>query len=44
MCEVMERLNSHCIVDYPDFLALWKNAGADIPILKQTQAEHANLQ
>jgi DNA-binding winged helix-turn-helix (wHTH) protein/tetratricopeptide (TPR) repeat protein len=29
---------------YKDFLALWKYADADIPILKQAQAEYAKLQ
>ena len=29
---------------YQDFLALWKDADLDIPILKQAQAEYANLQ
>jgi Tfp pilus assembly protein PilF len=28
---------------YQDFLALWKNADPDIPILKQVQAEYAKL-
>ena len=28
---------------YQDFLALWKNADPDIPILKQAQAEYAKL-
>jgi eukaryotic-like serine/threonine-protein kinase len=28
---------------YQDFLALWKDADADIPILKQAQAEQVNL-
>ena len=28
---------------YQDFLALWKEADPDIPILKQAQAEYANL-
>ncbi|HWZ75769.1 MAG TPA: winged helix-turn-helix domain-containing protein [Candidatus Sulfotelmatobacter sp.] len=28
---------------YQDFLMLWKDADPDIPILKQAQAEHANL-
>ena len=27
-----------------DFLALWKDADADIPILKQAKAEYAKLQ
>jgi serine/threonine protein kinase/Tfp pilus assembly protein PilF len=29
---------------YRDFLALWKNADPDIPILRQAQAEYAKLQ
>jgi eukaryotic-like serine/threonine-protein kinase len=29
---------------YQDFLALWKDAGPDIPILKQAKAEYAKLQ
>jgi hypothetical protein len=29
---------------YQDFLALWKEADPDIPILKQAQAEYAKLQ
>jgi tetratricopeptide (TPR) repeat protein len=28
---------------YQDFLTLWKDADPDIPILKQAQAEHANV-
>jgi len=28
---------------YRDFLALWKNADPDIPILKQAKAEHNKL-
>jgi hypothetical protein len=28
---------------YQDFLALWKEADADIPVLKQAKAEHAKL-
>jgi eukaryotic-like serine/threonine-protein kinase len=28
---------------YQDFLALWKDADADVPILKQAQAEYAKL-
>jgi tetratricopeptide (TPR) repeat protein/predicted Ser/Thr protein kinase len=30
--------------EYQDFLALWKNADPDIPILKQAKAEYAKLQ
>jgi hypothetical protein len=29
---------------YEDFLSFWKDADADIPILKQAQAEYAKLQ
>jgi hypothetical protein len=28
---------------YQDFLALWKDADPDVPILKQAQAEYAKL-
>jgi len=28
---------------YRDFLALWKDADRDIPVLKQTKAEYAKL-
>jgi predicted Zn-dependent protease len=28
---------------YQDFLALWKDADPDIPILKQAKAEYAKL-
>jgi hypothetical protein len=29
---------------YQDFLTLWRDAGPDIPILKQVKAEYAKLQ
>ena len=29
---------------YQDFLALWKNADSDIPILRESKAEYAKLQ
>ena len=29
---------------YQDFLGLWKNAGPDIPVLKEAKAEYAKLQ
>lgn len=29
---------------YQDFLALWKDADPDVPILKQAQTEYAKLQ
>jgi eukaryotic-like serine/threonine-protein kinase len=28
---------------YQDFLTLWKDADSDVPILKQAEAEYANL-
>jgi hypothetical protein len=28
---------------YQDFLALWKDADPDVPMLKQAQAEYAKL-
>jgi hypothetical protein len=31
-------------IAYQDFLALWKDADSDIPILKQAKAEYAKLQ
>ena len=32
------------VVDYKEFLALWKDADPDIPILKSAKAEYAKLQ
>jgi hypothetical protein len=29
---------------YKDFVALWKDADPDIPILKEAEAEYAKLQ
>jgi hypothetical protein len=29
---------------YQDFLALWKNADPDVPVLIQAKAEYAKLQ
>jgi len=29
---------------YQDFFALWKDADADLPILKEAKAEYAKLQ
>jgi hypothetical protein len=29
---------------YKDFFALWKDADADVPILKQAKGEYAKLQ
>jgi len=37
-----DRAKSHAA--YQDFLALWKDADPDIPILKQAKAEYAKLQ
>jgi eukaryotic-like serine/threonine-protein kinase len=31
------------MASYQDFLALWKNADPDVPLLKQAQAEYAKL-
>jgi eukaryotic-like serine/threonine-protein kinase len=31
-------------IAYQDFLALWKDADPDIPILKQAKVEYAKLQ
>jgi eukaryotic-like serine/threonine-protein kinase len=36
--------NAKARVAYQDFLALWKDADPDIPILKQAKAEYAKLQ
>ena len=36
--------NAKARVAYQDFLALWKDADPDIPILKQAKAEYARLQ
>jgi tetratricopeptide (TPR) repeat protein len=35
---------TRALAAYKDFLALWKDADADIPILKQAKAEYAKLQ
>ncbi|MFZ1130364.1 MAG: hypothetical protein WBV31_08210 [Terriglobales bacterium] len=35
---------ARALAAYKDFLTLWKNADAQIPILKQAQAEYAKLQ
>jgi hypothetical protein len=32
------------LAGYKDFLALWKDADPDIPILKEAKAEYAKLQ
>jgi len=36
--------NAKARIAYQDFLALWKDADPDIPILKQAKAEYAKLQ
>jgi hypothetical protein len=36
--------NAKARTAYQDFLALWKDADPDIPILKQAKAEYAKLQ
>jgi eukaryotic-like serine/threonine-protein kinase len=35
---------TRALVAYRDFLALWKDADPDIPILKQAKVEYAKLQ
>ena len=35
---------SRALAAYKDFFTLWKNADADIPILKQAKSEYARLQ
>ena len=35
---------SGALAAYKDFLALWKDADSDIPILKEAKAEYAKLQ
>jgi tetratricopeptide (TPR) repeat protein/predicted Ser/Thr protein kinase len=35
---------SRALAAYKDFLALWKDADSDIPVLKQAKAEYAKLQ
>ncbi|HKH98833.1 MAG TPA: serine/threonine-protein kinase [Candidatus Sulfotelmatobacter sp.] len=35
---------SRALAAYKDFFALWKNADPDVPILKEAQAEYAQLQ
>jgi eukaryotic-like serine/threonine-protein kinase len=36
--------HARALAAYKDFLALWKDADPDIPILKEAKAEHAKLQ
>ncbi len=35
---------TRALAAYKDFLTLWKDADPDIPVLKETKAEYANLQ
>jgi hypothetical protein len=37
-------LQSGSLTAYKDFLALWKDADPDVPILKQAKAEYPTLQ
>jgi eukaryotic-like serine/threonine-protein kinase len=39
-----ERDTAKARAAYQDFLALWKDAGPDVPILKEAKAEYAKLQ
>jgi len=39
-----EAARVRALAAYKDFLALWKDADPDIPILKQAKAEYAKLQ
>jgi hypothetical protein len=38
------RARVRALAAYKDFLALWKDADPDIPILKEAKAEYAKLQ
>jgi eukaryotic-like serine/threonine-protein kinase len=40
---VLQRDTEKAGAAYKDFLALWKDADPDIPILKQAKAEYARL-
>jgi hypothetical protein len=40
----LQRNTAKAKAGYQDFLALWKDADPNIPILKQAQAEYAKLQ
>jgi hypothetical protein len=35
---------ARAVAAYKDFLALWKDADPDVPILKEAKAEYARLQ
>jgi predicted Zn-dependent protease len=41
---VLQGASTKARIAYQDFLALWKDADSDIPILRQAKAEHAELQ
>ena len=40
----LSRDNARSRASYQDFLALWKDADPDVPVLKQAKAEYAKLQ
>jgi hypothetical protein len=40
----MQGDTAKALAAYRDFLALWKDADPDIPILKKAKAEYAKLQ
>jgi serine/threonine protein kinase/tetratricopeptide (TPR) repeat protein len=42
--EVMDGDKAHARVNYQDFLAEWKGADSDVPILRDVKAEYAKLQ
>jgi hypothetical protein len=39
----MQKDSAKAKASYQDFLALWKDADPDIPVLKQANAEYAEL-
>jgi len=41
---VLQGDTAHARIAYQDFLALWKDADPDVPLLKEAQAEYAKLQ
>jgi eukaryotic-like serine/threonine-protein kinase len=41
---VLEGDTNNARIAYQDFLALWKDADRDIPILREAKAEYAKLQ
>jgi tetratricopeptide (TPR) repeat protein len=40
----LQKDDAHARIAYQDFLAIWKDADADLPLLKQAKAEYARLQ